>query len=387
MSTFITENIFSESGFTGNSITANTITGGTFYGDGSSLTGVLTGSTNIGSGLTLSNLVGGNTLEIKTITGDSFSKIITSGISTDTIEVGINEQNLDLWNLVVQGGNTLIKGGAEYLSGFTYEISPLQYIINGIIYTVNSATTVTLNSGDTNFDRIDVIIADNSGGTSVVEGVASANPEKPDIDESNQIEITFVLVPASSITLDINSFVLYDENTGQPNEWDFSGYGPLSSAFTSSFTGDSYSGLTSIRVSGVTTLTPAYVNYFRLTASTQLDTNQYSTIQFAIKNAVAGLSPRNRIRIRFLTSGGTASNGTSVFMDAYNSGGYVQYSVANSSTWQLISIPLWRFYLTNTNVQVVEFSFNNPNARYYFDLIELDGGEDDVPSTNSIKSK
>jgi hypothetical protein len=74
-------------------------------------------------------------------------------------------------------------------------------------------------------------------------------------------------------------------------------------------------------------------------------------------------------------------------MNGAGTANVVQYSPTNVSTWQLISIPLWRFYLTNTNVQVLEVSFSpqgtGAQSRYYFDLLEFVEGTSSAPPSNS----
>jgi hypothetical protein len=126
---------------------------------------------------------------------------------------------MTLWPLVVNG-NQLISGGATLLSGLTFDVSALGYIIGTTIYTA-SASTVTLLSGGTNFDRIDVIYADISGNTGFVQGTESATPSKPALDGATQVEITFVTVPAGSTTPDVDITKVYDEDTGTGGgEWE-----------------------------------------------------------------------------------------------------------------------------------------------------------------------
>jgi hypothetical protein len=371
-------------------LSGGTVTGSTIFTQGLTANTIsattydnlpITGATSVGTGLTIFDSVVDRTIQINTITGDDLGKILAT-TTNNTIQVGINEENLDLWPLVVQG-NRLLSGGVSYVSGLTFNVSPVQYIIDGSIYTIQSSTTVVLNSGDTLYDRIDVIVADISGNTLVVQGIPSTNPEKPDIDESIEVEVTFVIVRANSVTADIDGFIIYNENLGPPTEWTFGVGGTQSSRIIGSSTGQTYSGTTSIRVSGVTALN--YNTYFRLTGNTEVDTNNYATLQFALKNLSANTTT-NRVRIRFLTTGGT-QNGSVVYMNAAGTSGYVQYSSTNTSTWQLISIPLWRFYLTNTNVQVVEVSFSplggGVTSNYYFDLIGFVEGAASSPPSNS----
>jgi hypothetical protein len=153
------------------------------------------------------------------------------------------------WPLVVQG-NQLISGGATYLSGLTFDISELTYIIGDTIYTA-SASTVTLNSGDTSFDRIDVIYADISGNTGVVEGTPAVNPSKPSLDNSTQVEVTFVTVPANSGIPDVAVTKIYDEATGSGGgEWNVDTVNGAN--VFSADTSQSFSGSKSILFSGAT---------------------------------------------------------------------------------------------------------------------------------------
>jgi len=340
----------------------------------------ITGATSVGSGTSIYDSTTDKVINIKSITSDTTNKVSVTS-QNQTIELGVNEQNLTLWNLVVQG-NKLLNGSVSYVSGLTFSVSPLEYLINGQIYTISAETTVTLASGDSTFDRIDVIYADISGNTGVLQGTPSDNPEKPLVDGDTEIEVTFVLVRANSTSADVSTFVIYNENSGPPSEWTFGSGGVQPTRIIGNFTGVTYSGGTSIRVSGVT---GAYTTFFRLTGLTELNTNNYSTLQFAIRNLSANTTT-SLIRFRFLTTGGT-QNGSVVTMNGAGTANVVQYSPTNVSTWQLISIPLWRFYLTNTNVQVLEVSFSpqgtGAQSRYYFDLLEFVEGTSSAPPSNS----
>jgi hypothetical protein len=381
--------IFGSSGdtfVTGGTYSAGTATftnntGGTFNVSGfyTGETVTITGATNLGTGLTIFDSVLNQTIQLNTITGDSLNKITTT-LNSNTIELGIDEENLYLWNLVVQG-NKLLEGNVSYISGLTFNVSPLEYIIDGTLYNISTNTIVTLNSGDSIFDRIDVIYADISGNTGVLQGTPSTNPEKPLVDGNQQIEVTFVSVPANSLTPLISQSLIYDENVGPPSEWSFGRGGTQFLRISGNSTDTAYSGVTSIKVSGVT---GSDSTFFRLTGASQIDTTNFSSIQFAIKNLSVNANT-NRIRLRFLTTGGT-QNGNFVYIDANNTTNYVQYSSTNTATWQLLSIPLWRFYLTNTNIQVLEVSFRTTGAnqaRYYFDWFTLLQGAFTTPPSNN----
>jgi hypothetical protein len=319
-------------------ISATTISGGTFYGDGYNIT-------------------------------------------------NINEQELYLWDLVVQG-NKLLNGGASYVSGLTFDVSVLNYIINGVIYDVQTFTTVTLNSGDTSFDRIDVIYVDSNGMVGVVEGTPSSNPVKPNLDGDTQVEISFVLVPNNGTTVGgIEEFSIYNEDLGPPSEWLFSSFGPQSLKISGDSIEDSYSGTTSIKIDGLTgSSITTYSSGFILSGTTgPVDINDYATIQFAIKNFSANTNT-NRIRFKLLNQNGTA-NGNLVYMNGTSSpSSYIKYISNNVSTWQLISIPLWKFGVTNTNVYGFEVAFGLNTvtpARYRFDTLKFVEGVASSPPSNS----
>ena len=299
--------------FSAGTITFTNNTGGTFNVTGltTGSTSTLTGVTSVGTGITIFDSIVDGNIQINSITGDTLEKITTS-LSANTIQLGINEQNLTLWPLVVTG-NRLIDGSVSYVSGLTFDVSPLNYIIDGQIYNIPSSTQVTLNSGDSTFDRIDVIFANISGNTGVLEGTPSANPEKPIVDSETQVEVTFVSVPANSTTPTITTELIYDENVGQPTEWNFLKFGNQTFRISGDSTAQSYSGSKSISVSGLTTSGGSWSNGFLLSATTATDTNQFATLQFAIRN-LSGNSTNTYILIQFLSNTGTVLSTSPVYV-------------------------------------------------------------------------
>ncbi len=258
-------------------------TGGTFNVTGfyTGDTTTLTGVTNVGTGLTIFDSIVDRSINLNTFTGDSLEKITTT-LTNNTIEVGINETKLSLWPLVVNG-NRLLDGSVSYVSGLTFDISRLNYVIDGSIYKTSSSQVI-LDSGDTSFDRIDVIYADINGNTGVLKGTASTNPEKPIVDSNTQVEVTFVSVPTSASTPTINTELIYDEKVGLPTEWNFLRFGNQTFRISGDSTAQSYSGSKSISVSGLTTSGGNYSNGFILSSTTVTDTTQFATLQFAIRN-------------------------------------------------------------------------------------------------------
>ena len=256
-------------------ISATTISADTFYGDGSNLTGIGGGTvdsaSNVGDGSGIFRDLTGTTLNFRSITGTTSEKITTQ-VSGDTVQIDINEPNMTLWPLVVQG-NTLISGGATYLSGLTFSVSALEYIIGTEIYTA-VASTVTLASGDTSFDRIDVIYADISGNTGSVAGVPSVSPSKPTLDSATQVEVTFVTVPAGGSEPNVTVTKVYDEDAGTGGgEWDYSATTAV--RLSGDSTADAFSGSKSIEF-----IEAVLGDSFTMDTPTPYDTTLDNTITF-----------------------------------------------------------------------------------------------------------
>jgi hypothetical protein len=355
-------------------LSATTFSGVTYYGDGSNLTGIvggsLTGATNIGNATEIFSGVNGDNLEFRTLTGATPYKI-TTAVSGDTVVLDINEPNMILWPLVVNG-NQLISGGATLLSGLTFNVSALEYIIGTTIYTA-SASTVTLLSGGTNFDRIDVIYADISGNTGFVQGTESATPSKPSLDGATQVEITFVTVPAGSTTPDVDITKVYDEDTGTGGgEWDYSANTAV--RISGDSTSDAFSGTKSIEL-----INAVSGDEFTMNNPTPYDTSSDNTISFYVKNITDWSGVKEFIEISFRDSSDVI-NGNTVRFDDGNFG----FDATNVADWQVVSVGLGDFGMTSNIVSKVRFQLNKDGGGasdldLYIDLIRFQAG---APTTS-----
>lgn len=127
------------------------------------------------------------------------------------------------------GGNAIINGGVVLRSttALIYNVWSTSFVVNNRYYNINVSDDVTLTQGDATFGRIDVLAIEidssepPNASVVVIEGVPSASPVKPTIDLSNQVEVSFVNVAANQF-IDPNAITdtIYDDNTGEPNEWD-----------------------------------------------------------------------------------------------------------------------------------------------------------------------
>ena len=255
----------------------------------------------------------------------------TEGINIDVVSdymVGDLES-------VVYRTNQLLSGGASFLSGLTYNVTPLEYLINGEIYT-SSMTQVTTSTGDTTYDRIDLIIADTNGDVTILEGTASENPVQPDVDETTQIVIAIITVPVGTTIISIEETLVYGENIGLPTEW---------TGYTNSYTIE-------LDYSGVTYGGSSKAIRFNLTPNTYqasfyyndvFDTTTKNTLQFKVYNPVVWTTSQ-RLNIKLTSLAGVQIGSTvQLYHGKY---GFSRYLVG---TWQTISIPISDF-VPSTNL-------------------------------------
>ena len=392
-----------------NDINAPTINGGVFYGDGSNLTGVssidsfatsgtynnnqitffgsnnfqnfnvdlssitnnqISGATNVGVGEGVFGGVNNNNLEFRKLSGNLLNNNkITTELSGDTVVLDLDEPNMTLWPLVVKG-NTLISGGATFLEGLTFNISELEYIIGQTIYYAGSSS-VTLISGDTINDRIDVLVADISGNTSVVQGEPSENPVKPQINTDEQVEITFVTVGAGETTPEVTQTKIFDEGLGiSGGEWDIT---TSSTTISGSSTNQSFSGSKSMEFTDSES-----GDYLVLDYGGDYDVSDDNILTFYVKNKIKWPN-RYYIDLSFLDSSDNL-NGNTVRLDNNRYG----FSHFNTTSWQVVSIPLGDFGM-NTNllskIKLEVKTSNNTTTKLnlFIDLMRFQAG---APTTS-----
>jgi hypothetical protein len=275
------------------------------------------------------------------------STYITQFLSCDTLAdcasfIALEDRVTNLETIVYRT-NELLSGGATFLSGLTYDVTPLEYVINGQFYSTASATQVTANSGDTNFDRIDLIIADINGVVSILEGTPSANPVQPDVDETTQVVVAILTVPAGATAIPIQETLVYNEDVGTPTEWN----GTVTNASIDlAYTGITYNGTKSLRFN----VTPNTA-YAQFDSGTNFDTSVQNTIQFWVYNTVAWTSA-HRLNIR-LRNAANALVGSVVQL--YNARYGFSATASSVGVWQLVSIPVADFNLTSPIIGRIDF--------------------------------
>jgi len=105
--------------------------------------------------------------------------------------------------------------------GLIFQSTLISGSLNGFIINIPQDLNIELDQADPDDDRIDLFVVNENNTLTVIKGTPSANPQKPNINEASQYEIGLVLIKAAQTTPDgITLNLVYDEDTGQPNEWD-----------------------------------------------------------------------------------------------------------------------------------------------------------------------
>jgi len=251
-------------------------------------------------------------------------------------------------------GNAILAGGVMSLGSMDYWVWATKYIINNVVYTIPISGQVTLSDGDGSNDRIDVFYIEISTLTfpatpsiGVSEGTPAATPVKPTLDLTDQVEVTFRLVPQSE-TSDGTTTVelIYAENTGAAAEWNNSDLptgGNLADAT------DPYAGTVSCTIPAITgtdalAWTDTGTHTFDLTAR----------LQFAMR--ATGFGSDSKIQIKLINSSSAAYWVKTLSLSDFLSVGFV----SDTTTWQLIQLRFSDFQASSkseTDYDRIEFSF------------------------------
>ena len=268
-------------------------------------------------------------------------------------------------NVVVVGPplqDGLYSGGASWDSGLTFHVTHLEYVIGGTFYT-SAPTSVTLSTADPTFDRIDVIVADTNGVVSVVTGTPSASPVKPEIG-IDQVEVSFVYVAAGATTpTGVSSTNIYLENAGiGGGEW----------AATTNAGGRVVLGDTTDPYQGtkdISAISPITGDQIFFDPSGTYNASSDTTLQFAIKCKSADWAG-SYLYFRFENPDGTGNGLWKYIADG------TLFDKNNTSSYQIVSLPLSSFNLTSTSVTQLRFYVIKSGglSGFYIDRVRLLSG-------------
>ncbi len=111
-------------------------------------------------------------------------------------------------------GNALLRGGAVVpISNLGVRVGATSYMIQGTTYNIVQQD-LTATAADGANPRIDAVVVNSSGAAAIVAGTPAANPNRPVIDPTTQLELTFIYIPAAATEITSNVEQVYQENSG-----------------------------------------------------------------------------------------------------------------------------------------------------------------------------
>lgn len=271
------------------------------------------------------------------------------------------------------GGNAIISGGVIHVTGLQYYVWATAYIINSVYYDNPVSGFVTLDTADVTNSRIDVFVINNPGaiiGTvGVVKGDADVSPVKPSIDLITQVEVSFKIVAANETSpSDIITDEIYNENLGDPSEWDvFSGSGDPAYSI------DPYIGSLNYRNSIPDT--------FSFRKGSVASTVKDSKLIMAVKHSNGITFSRSRgITIILSDSTNSSSDAFAGYVSINNiNQDRFNFDFYNYTDWQILSIDFTEFDKIPVNYDTLTIrTTGTPEMR--FDWIRIQSG---LPTTGT----
>jgi hypothetical protein len=223
-------------------------------------------------------------------------------------------------------GGVVSGGQVVWTSGYSFKVTAATYYIGGVLYT-SIEQTVTLAAADGTFDRIDLVVLDDTGTADKVTGTAAALPSEPDFDPATQVRLSFVIVPTGTTQPEeVTNENIYLENT----EWTTATSG---TGFTASSAVDPFAG--TVSVEGTNVANRAEISFAK---GSSLFSDDYSLLTLVIKSK-ATWAKRDTLRF-FWETGGVATGGAVSLKE-----GLYGFLTSNTSTYQQIGIPIPDFNL------------------------------------------
>lgn len=254
-------------------------------------------------------------------------------------------------------GNYLSSGGGVYYTGTAYDyiVSAASYYIAGTAYS-SAQTSVNLSASDPTFNRFDTIYVDTAGTVNVITGTAAANPIIPQVtDPSTQLALTSIEVFAGTTTPTGSSTEnIYLDNA----EWTCTSSASINCASTN----NPYSGTLDIEA----TSSPK-TDYVNLAKGSSLSPETYTNLTFFIRSK-ATWSTQRSLSISWYLSGSPV--GTPV---TFKDGTYA-FSSSNTTSYQLIVIPVSSFQLAGSSVDSIRMTVaggGSATIGFYLDNIVL----------------
>lgn len=277
---------------------------------------------------------------------------------------------LDLATVNQNGTQTgLVTGGnVVWESAYQFTAAAAVYYIGGTLYS-STEQTVTLDAADAADDRIDVIALDTSGALVKVTGTPAAEPSKPAVDPTTQLELTFVLVEAAS-TAPVNSGTeaIYEENA----EWTASSSG---TGWTLASTNNPRTG--TVCVEGTSVSSNGYVQFAR---GALTDLAGFNSLRLYLRSKAA-FGNNKLLRAQLLKNGVAVGNALTIAQSTISSFGF---DSTNTTNYQLVSIPISQFVLpAGAEVNQLRVTVVGGGIGFYVDDVALVNTGTTIISTTS----
>jgi len=268
-----------------------------------------------------------------------FSFIVTA---RDAALIEQVENNTEIINgLSNKDVDRIIVGGAFIWTeeDLVFQWSFYQYVLLGSVSYIagnsGSPNLITLDAPDVGEvdDRIDLIAIDGiSRDVIVLKGVPSPTPQEPTLVFGVQLRVTAIYVPANGSPIGITTEKVYDENLGDPAEWDVTnllGTGVVSDDTTVGIPSDLYN------IKFPSNLNVNQYEAITLTAGTPVTYDSGGALIFQLKQSERWESS-TRLVIRLEDSLAAQIeiqlNYTSILPFGFDS--------ANDDTWMTVAIPI-----------------------------------------------
>ena len=153
----------------------------------------------------------------KVIGSDANSKFATKNYTIDDIaDYAISKID------EVTPGNSITGRVSWSGEGLVFQSTQITGSLNGNVINIPQNLNIVLDPADSTNDRFDLFVVNTDNTLTVLQGTPSANPVKPSIDQLTQFEIGFVRVSAGQSTpSELSNVTVYNEDLGQPTEWNF----------------------------------------------------------------------------------------------------------------------------------------------------------------------
>lgn len=278
-----------------------------------------------------------------------------AGVNVDTLYYTNSSGDTD-WYYIPKVDGFIIKPTVTY-TGYerTYYVSNWLAWIGGVLV-ADGDTTITLAAPSTDSSRSDLFVATSAGTSTTVTGVESANPLQPGYEFGTQLPIAYVLLTPTAESGITDSTIAYNEQ----NVGEFLNVTGTGVTANPANTLNPYVGLKSIAVGAINNN-----DVIGIGRTVSVDVSNSQALAFAIKlNQVMPNS--NGMLVSIWSNGVQVSNEIGIPFNR------------TQLTYQLFSISLSAFSLTNNIIDSIRFRYSGGGAGLasgmYIDYVYFERG-------------